>query len=186
MEERQASREEHQAHLTALQQLAANFGPNNNHNGNEDGGNQRSTLSDFQKTNPPTFSKGTHPLEADDWLRTIENDLEVASVGNNEKVLYATHYLSGPARAWWETTKALQPADQIVNWEDFKARFRKKHIPSGLIERKKDEFRRFRQGSKDVVGYLDEFTELSRYAPDDMDTEAKKMERFINGLHDEM
>ena len=87
MEERQAAREERQAHLTALQQPAANLGPNNNnHNGNEDGGNQRSTLSDFQKTNPPTFSKGTHPLEADDWLRTIENDLEVASVGNNEKV----------------------------------------------------------------------------------------------------
>ena len=71
--------EECQAHLTALQQLAANFGPNNNNDNNE-GGNQRSTLSDFQKTNPPTFSKGTHPLEADDWLRTIENDLEVASV----------------------------------------------------------------------------------------------------------
>ena len=51
MEERQAAREERQAHLTALQQLAANFGPNNtnnnNNNGNEDGGNQRSTLSDF-------------------------------------------------------------------------------------------------------------------------------------------
>ena len=48
MEERQATREERQAHLTALQQLAANLGPNNNnYNGNEDGGNQRSTLSDF-------------------------------------------------------------------------------------------------------------------------------------------
>ena len=57
MEERQAAREERQAHLTALQQqLAANFGPNNNNDNNE-GGNQRSTLSDFQKTNPPTFSK---------------------------------------------------------------------------------------------------------------------------------
>ena len=59
-------------------------------------------------------------------------------------------------------------------------------IPTGLIERKKDEFRRLRQGSKDVVGYLDEFTELSRYAPHDTDTEAKKIERFMNGLHDEM
>ena len=66
MEERQAAREERQAHLTALQQLAANLGPNNNNNnGNEEGGKQRSTLRDFQKTNSPTFSKGTHPLEAD-------------------------------------------------------------------------------------------------------------------------
>ena len=41
MEERQAAREERQAHLTALQQLAANLGPNNNNNGNKEGGNQR-------------------------------------------------------------------------------------------------------------------------------------------------
>src|SRR6185369_13909397 len=191
--ERQAAREERQAHLAALQQLTANFQNNNNNNNNNNNGgngngdgNQRSILGDFQKTNPPTYSKGLHPLEADDWLRTLDNNLEVAVVGENEKVLYATHYLAGPARAWWETTKALQQAGHVINWAEFKEKFRKKHIPSGLIERKKDEFCRLRQGSKDVVGYLDEFTDLSRYAPDDTDKEEKKMERFMSGLHDEL
>ena len=48
MEDRQAAREEHQAHLTALQQLAAAHANHNNNGGNGDeGGNQRSTLSDF-------------------------------------------------------------------------------------------------------------------------------------------
>ena len=125
MEDRQAAREERQAHLAALQQLAAAHA-NQNHNGGngngDEGGNQRSTLSDFQKTTPPTYSKGLHPLEADDWIRTIENDLEVASVGENEKVLYATHYLAGPARAWWETTKTLQQAGHVITWEEFKDR----------------------------------------------------------------
>ena len=102
MEERENARQERQAHLTALQQLAAAYNNNNNNNngGNGNGNeNPRSTLGDFQKTNPPTYSKGLHPLEADDWLRTIDNNLEVAAVGENEKVLYATHYLAGPARA---------------------------------------------------------------------------------------
>ena len=100
MEERENARQERQAHLTALQQLAAAYNNNNNNGGNGNGNeNQRSTLGDFQKTNPPTYSKGLHPLEADDWLRTIGNNLEVAAVGENEKVLYATHYLAGPARA---------------------------------------------------------------------------------------
>ena len=145
MEERQNAREERQAHLAALQQIAAahlnnnnnNNGGNGNGNGNGDG-YLRSTLSDFQKTNPPTYSKGLHPLEADDWLRTINNNLEVAAVEENEKVLYATHYLAGPARAWWDTTKALQQAGYVINWTEFQEKFRKKHIPSGLIERKKD------------------------------------------------
>ena len=100
MEDRQAAREERQAHLAALQQLAAAHNNQNQNQNQDQDGNQRSTLSDFQKTNPPTFSRGQHPLEADDWLRTIENNLEVAAVGENEKVLYATHYLVGPARAW--------------------------------------------------------------------------------------
>ena len=34
--------------------------------------------------------------------------------------------------------------------------------------------------------YLDQFTDLSRYAPDDVDTEEKKKEKFLEGLHDEL
>ena len=34
--------------------------------------------------------------------------------------------------------------------------------------------------------YWDEFTTLSRYAPNEVDTEDKKKERFLNGLHDEL
>jgi hypothetical protein len=54
-------------------------------------------LRDFQNSNPPTFTKSTKPLDADDWLRTIENKLEYAGVGANEKVLYATHFLARAA-----------------------------------------------------------------------------------------
>ena len=183
LEEREASRQERQAHLAVLQQLAANAQNNNNNNNHDD---QRSTLSDFQKTTPPVFAKTVQPLEAEDWLRTIENNLEVARVTNEEKVLFATHYLTGPARAWWEATKAMQPAGQVITWEEFKVKFRKVHVPSGLISRKRDEFRRLRQGGKDVVKYLEEFMDLARYAPEDTNTEEKKMDHFLNGLHTEM
>ena len=37
-----------------------------------------------------------------------------------------------------------------------------------------------------VVEYRDKFLSLARYAPDEIDTKAKKKERFLNGLHDEM
>ena len=44
-------------------------------------GNQptsHSKLSDFQRTKPPSFSQALDPLDADDWLRTMEKKLEVA------------------------------------------------------------------------------------------------------------
>ena len=36
------------------------------------------------------------------------------------------------------------------------------------------------------MDYLDQFTELSRYAPEDIDTGDKKKERLLEGLHDEL
>ena len=107
MEDREAARAERTANLATLQHLAQiavnpNGGNGGNGNGNEEG---RSKLRDFQNTNPPVFSQRVNPLDADDWIRSIENNLEVAHVGDNEKVVYATHYLSGAARAWWESVK---------------------------------------------------------------------------------
>src|SRR3954467_14577740 len=43
-----------------------------------------------------------------------------------------------------------------------------------------------KQGRMTVVEYHDIFQSLSRYAPDEISTKAKKKERFLNGLHDEM
>ena len=64
---------------------------NNQVHGNQD--YHGSKLKNFQNTNPPIFTKSQEPLDADDWLQTMENNLEVEGVEANEKVLFATHYL---------------------------------------------------------------------------------------------
>src|ERR1041385_6489205 len=184
-EERQAARDERQANMAALQQLVQ-AATNANQGGGGAGGNEepRSRLRDFQNTNPPVFSQTKEPLDAEDWLRTMENNLTVAAVGNNEKVLYATHYLAGTARSWWEGVRARLPEGQVLSWAEFSAKFKKAHIPTALIRRMKDEFRHLKQGGMTVVGYLDRFTQLSRYSPEDVDTEEKRKDRFLDGLHD--
>src|SRR5664279_6316395 len=80
----------------------------------------------------------------------------------------------------------MQPPGQAITWEEFKIKFRKAHVPSGMITRKKEEFRRLRQGAMSISEYRNKFIELSWYAPEDTDSEDKKMERFLDGLHDEM
>jgi hypothetical protein len=37
----------------------------------------RDWLGDFQCTKPPTFSQAVEPLDADDWLKSIEKKLQV-------------------------------------------------------------------------------------------------------------
>src|SRR3954449_5800227 len=157
---------------------------NNQVHGNHDqpGANK---LKNFQNTNPPMFSKTKEPLDADDWLQSMENHLEVAGVEDAEKVLYATHYLSGPARAWWNSTRAMN-GRHMMTWEEFKAKFSRYHVPQGLIKQMRDEFRELKQGRMTVVEYRDRFLTLSRYAPDETDTNEKRKEIFLNGLHNEM
>jgi hypothetical protein len=185
LEEREAARAERQANLATLQHLAQIATNHNNHGGNDDN-EPRSKLRDFQNSNPPTFTKSTEPLDADDWLRTIENKLEYAGVGENEKVLYATHFLARAAGAWWENVRAMQPEGQVMTWDAFKTKFRKAHVPTGLIKIMRDKFLNLKQGGMSVTEYLDKFTTWGRYAPNDIDMDEKKRERFMNGLQEDL
>ena len=51
---------------------------------------------------------------------------------------------------------------------------------------KKHEFRNLSQGNRTVGQYVDEFSKLARYAPDDVATYAAKQEKFMEGLNDEV
>jgi hypothetical protein len=73
-----------------------------------------------------------------------------------------------------------------MTWDAFKTKFRKAHVPSGLIKIMRDKFLNLKQGGMSVMEYLDKFTTWGRYAPNDIDTDEKKRERFLNGLQEEL
>ena len=174
----QAFREERQANTAALQMIAqaVNRQPAGH-------GHGRSTLVEFKKHAPPTFIETAEPLDADDWVRTIEDLLElVGCTEDRERVAYAAHCLGGTAKAWWDGFKAMH-VEQDITWDTFKTEFRKAHIPSGIMAIKKREFRALKQGSSTVKEYMQKFSVLSRYAPEDVSTDAAKRERFMEGLN---
>src|SRR3954467_15887772 len=94
--DREDERAKRQANLATLQHIAQ-MANNNQGHGNQD--NHGSKLKNFQNTNPPVFTKSEEHLDADDWLQTKENNLEVEGMESNKKVLFATHYLAEDARA---------------------------------------------------------------------------------------
>jgi hypothetical protein len=57
-------------------------------------------------------------------------------------------------------------------------------VPFGMMKLKKKEFEDLKQGSMSVNEYVTRFTQLSRYALDDVDTDEKKQDWFLNGLND--
>ena len=87
------------------------------------------TLHDFTRLNPTEFRNSEQPLDADDWLRDISQELESANVAPANFVTFATYHLKGPAAEWWSTHKRSLPDGEIISWDDFQSVFRARYIP---------------------------------------------------------
>jgi hypothetical protein len=141
-------------------------------------------LGEFQRTRPSTFSHSIEPMDVDNWLKTIEKKLQVVQCNNREKVLFASHQLEGPAINWWDAYVEAHEEPESINWHEFKNSFCSHHVPLGVMKPKKKEFKDLKQGSMSVSECVTCFTQLSRYALDNVDTNEKKQDWFLNGLND--
>jgi hypothetical protein len=112
-------------------------------------------------------------LDDDDWLKVIGKNLDITQCNDQEKVLYALGRLEGATSDWWDAfTEAHANADAIT-WQEFQVNFHAHHIPSRIMKLKKKEFLSLTQGNMTVSEYCDLFTQLSRYAPEEVDTDEK-------------
>jgi hypothetical protein len=80
----------------------------------------RVRLGDFKNTKPLTFSHVVEPMDADDWLKSIEKKLQVVQCNNHEKVLLASHHLSRPAADWWDVYVEAHEEPKSINWPKLK------------------------------------------------------------------
>jgi hypothetical protein len=144
----------------------------------------RDKLGELQRTKPPTFSHSVEPMDADNWLKIIEKKLQVVQCNNREKVLFASHQLEGHTADWWDAYVEAHEEPKSINWQEFKNSFRAHHVSLRVMELKKKEFEDLKQGLMTVSKYVTHFTQLSRYAPDNVDANEKKEDWFPNGLND--
>lgn len=105
---------------------------------------------DFYETRPPLFVKAEDPLEADEWIRVMEQKFRLIRCTETQKSLFAAQQLRGPANTWWGNFVAVQPARHQVTWDEFKLAFLEHYIPEGVLHMKQEEFIRLKQGG-DIV-----------------------------------
>jgi hypothetical protein len=125
-------------------------------------------------------------MEAEDWLKGVEKKLVIAWCTDREKVLFAAHQLFGTAANWWKTYCNTHADIDSIMWNEFNAHFRNHYVPRGTMKLKKKEFADLKQGGMTVNEYLNSFIQLSRYAPDNINTDEKKQNMFLNGLNDDI
>lgn len=80
---------------------------------------------EFMQGHPPVFSHAADPLEAADWLRAVEKQLNIEQCDDQEKVLYTSGQLQGAAQTWWESYLAACPRNaRPVSWQEFTKDFK--------------------------------------------------------------
>jgi hypothetical protein len=112
-----------------------------------------SSYSDFLATHPPVFADATDPLEADNWLCTIESKFWLLHCIEYQKTLYTVQQLRGAVGAWWASYIATLPDDHHVTWGEFRTAFRAHHLSMGLLHSKLKEFLDLEQGNHSVFDY---------------------------------
>jgi hypothetical protein len=124
----------------------------------------RDRLGDFQCTKPLTFSHAAEPMDAHDWLKSVEKMLQVVQCNKRERVLLSSHQLSRPTTDWWDAYVEGHEEPKRINWLEFRAAFCAHHAPQGVIKLK-EELQDLKHKSLSVNEYVTKFTQLSRYAP---------------------
>jgi hypothetical protein len=59
---------------------------------------------EFMSTEPTTFCSTTYPLEAEDWIKTIEEKLHMTQCNDGETALYASWQLIEFLHQWTSAT----------------------------------------------------------------------------------
>jgi hypothetical protein len=144
----------------------------------------RDRQAEFMRGHPLVFAHSVDPMDTGDWLRTVERELHTAQCNDHEKVLYGPRQLRGAAPSWWESYLATHDDPGVITWEEFRDNFHRYHGPEGLMIVRKEEFLALKQGHKSVSEYRDKFLQLSRYVPEDVNTDGKRQYRFLRGLVD--
>ena len=126
------------------------------------------------------FEGTTDPVVAEEWVKSIEQVFTQFKTQptTQMKVRYATSLFLKDARSWWETIPGSQTQPLTMTWEEFLREFKLKYMPPIYREKKKLEFLELKQNELSVAEYEQQFTRLSRYAPEEVATDELKRNKF--------
>ena len=74
----------------------------------------------------------------------------------------------------------------MITWTDFCRDFKAHHIPTSVVERKREEFCNLKQGSMSVYEYNKQFQKLARFANQDVLDEKTMIYQFRGGLREDL
>ncbi|GJW89754.1 putative reverse transcriptase domain-containing protein [Tanacetum coccineum] len=105
--------------------------------------------------------------------------------GTEGVVKFATCTLLGAALTWWNgQIRTLGPEAYSMTWEVLKKKMTDKYCPQGEIKKLEIELGKLKVKVNDVPTYTERFQELTLICTKFVANETKKVDKYINGLPD--
>lgn len=145
-------------------------------------------LRDFRIYDPQTFNGlSEDPINVMLWLSSVERIFHYMKCPDNQKVQCAVFLLRERAAIWWLSVERMLGGNvNQFTWDQFKESFYAKFFPASLRDDKRQEFIDLKQGQMTLEEYDYEFDILSLFAPELVETEAARAQRFVWGLKNDL
>jgi hypothetical protein len=93
----------------------------------------RDKRAEFMRGHPLVFAHSADPINAKEWLCTVERELHTTQCNDREKVMYGLCLLRGATQSWWESYLATHANPKAITWEEFRDNFHRCHFWLDLI-----------------------------------------------------
>ncbi|KAH7834632.1 hypothetical protein Vadar_018111 [Vaccinium darrowii] len=165
------------------------------------GSDARECMKDFRRMDAPTFDGDiSDPLRPNHWLADIRKLFTALGINDDTtRVNLVACQFTKAANEWWDSVLALrkdtrrldrlargveEPDVENMTWAEFEAIFEAQYFPESLKDQFRDQFENLKKGDTPISEYSMRFQQLSRFAPELVNTEEGKCKRFLKGLED--
>lgn len=134
---------------------------------------------------PSQFVGSTDPLEAEEWLSSIETILDFMRLNDQERVMCASYMLRKDVRHWWGIVK-LRRNVNTMTWAEFVREFNQKYYNPAALRAQQNEFLNLKQGTMIVIQAVQKFKQLYQLCPFLANTEEERLRRMMDMFRSEI
>ncbi|KAL6223467.1 hypothetical protein ACLB2K_006854 [Fragaria x ananassa] len=104
------------------------------------------------KNGARAFSHAVEPLDAQNWVETIEKMFIQVRCLEDRKVGLATQFFEKEAWHWWlDLSRGMGDAANHMSWDQFTTPFRERYISHAHVNRMREEFRNLKKSDDMTV-----------------------------------
>ncbi|GJW75215.1 putative reverse transcriptase domain-containing protein, partial [Tanacetum coccineum] len=140
---------------------------------------------DFMKYQPLNFKGNEGVVRLTWWIEKMELVFNISGCAIENQVKFATCTLLGAALTWWNgQIRSLGLDAYLKTWEVLKKKITDKYCPQGEIKKLEIELWNLKVKGNDVLTYNERFQELTLICTKFVANETEKVDKYINGLPD--